>query len=132
MRRSLWPDSKELEVDEVLRRPSSDGIVVVAERDGGGLMGFAEIGLRKFADGCHSSPVAYLEGIWVDPDTQRDGVATALVRRAERWARSVGMVELGSDCELHNEASRKFHVAVGFEEVQRSICFKRDLTQGQS
>jgi aminoglycoside 6'-N-acetyltransferase I len=93
-----------------------------------GLDAFAEVGVRRFADGCASSPVAYLEGIWVDPEARRSGAALALVQAAEDWARAAGYVELASDCEEGNLASEAFHHAAGFEEVQRSVCFRRDLT----
>ena len=79
MRTALWPDSLPDEIDAVLRLPSCEGIVVVGERDNGGLRGFAEIGLRKYADGCDTSPVAYLEGIWIDEDSRRSGVAERVV-----------------------------------------------------
>jgi aminoglycoside 6'-N-acetyltransferase I len=129
MRLALWPDSLEEEVEGVVNRSRSEGVIIVAEREGGGLAGFAELGLRNFADGCRTSPVPYLEGIWTDPDAQRAGTATALFRKAESWARSYGYLEIASDCELHNEASRAFHEAAGFEEVQRSICFRREIAR---
>jgi len=99
-----------------------------SDRNEGGLAGFAEVALRKFADGCRTSPVAYLEGIWVDPDLRRSGAAAALVREAENWARSRGLSEFASDCDVENHASQSFHSATGFEEVQRSVCFRRDLS----
>ncbi len=94
----------------------------------GGLGGFAEIGLRTYAEGCASSPVAYLEGIWIDADARRSGFAWDLVREAEAWARSTGLSEFASDCDIENHVSEAFHLASGFEEVVRSICFRRDLT----
>jgi aminoglycoside 6'-N-acetyltransferase I len=127
MRTALWSDATEDEVDDVLGVPPDEGTVLVAEGEGGRLLGFAEVGLRKFADGCRSSPVAYLEGIWTEPSSRRVGIASALVRQAEAWAQARGLTELASDCEVGNEASRAFHIAGGFEEVQRSICFRRDL-----
>ena len=127
MRTALWPDSLPDEIDAVLRLPSCEGIVVVGERDNGGLRGFAEIGLRKYADGCDTSPVAYLEGIWIDEDSRRSGVASELVREGEAWARSSGLTEFASDCDIENYGSEAFHLAAGFEEVERSICFRRDL-----
>ena len=64
MRTALWPDSTANEVDEILSVPRSEGIVLVAERGEGGLRGFAELASRKFTDGCLTSPIAYLEGMW--------------------------------------------------------------------
>ncbi len=127
MRTALWPDSTENEVDGILSVPRSEGIVLVAERAEGGLRGFAELASRKFADGCLTSPIAYLEGIWIDPDSRRTGIASAIVREGVTWARSLGLSELASDCDIDNEASHRFHLAAGFAEVKRSICFRRDL-----
>lgn len=131
MRCCLWPDSEEPEVDDLLDRPDSLGVVLVAERPSGLLAGFAEIGLRGYAEGCTSSPVAYLEGIWVDPDSRRSGVGASLVRETERWALGRGLTELASDCEFHDRNSQGFHVSVGFEEVRRVVCFRRVLAHDE-
>jgi len=127
MRLRLWPDSEESEVDGVLEQPVSQGILLVAGDVDGRLSGFAEVGLRKFADGCRSSPVAYLEGIWVDDHARRGGLASALVREGETWARARGLAEFASDCELGHAGSEAFHRAAGFEETQRGIYFRRAL-----
>jgi aminoglycoside 6'-N-acetyltransferase I len=127
MRRALWPDSVEEEVDALLETPEDEGLIAVASGTDG-LVGFAEFGLRKYADGCDTSPVAYLEGIWVDADVRRAGVATDLVRAGEAWARSRGLLEMASDCELGNSGSEAFHLAARFDEVQRAICFRRRLS----
>ena len=127
MRTALWPDSTPNEVDEILSVPSSEGIVLVSERSENGLRGFAELAIRKFADGCLTSPVAYLEGIWIDPGSRRIGIASDIVQEGVSWARSRGLSELASDCDVDNEASHSFHVATGFAEVGRSVCLRRDL-----
>jgi len=80
---ALWPDYEEAEVDDLLRVPLSEGILLVGERDGGGLRAFAQVGQRGYADGCVTSPVAYLEGIWTDADVRRSGLACELVREAD-------------------------------------------------
>src|SRR5688572_18200664 len=96
MRRALWPEiaaeAEAADAAEWLGRP--DAAVLVAVRpDGQGLAGFAEVGTRPYADGCHTSPVAYLEGWYVDPDVRRAGVGAALVRAVEAWARRCGYRE---------------------------------------
>lgn len=128
MRTALWPDSTATEVDHLLTRLPEAYAVLVAERPDGGLGAFAEVGTRPYAEGCDSSPVAYLEGIWVDPGFRRSGLGAALVRHAERWALARGLTELASDADIHNQASLEFHVAAGFEEVERIVCFRRTLS----
>jgi GNAT superfamily N-acetyltransferase len=127
MQQALWPDSTDDEAAALIGLHPFRAIVLVAERPDGGLAGFAELATRSVADGCHSSPVAYLEGIWVDADARRQGVASALVARAIEWAKSWGLSELASDCLIDNEASRQFHAANGFETLEEVVQFRRDL-----
>lgn len=130
MRRALWPEIAEgdeaADAAEWLARP--DAVVLVAVRSGGaGLAGFAELGTRPYADGCDSSPVAYLEGWYVDPDMRRRGVGRALVRAGEAWARARGCRELASDALLENDASQRAHEALGFGEVERAVHYRKAL-----
>lgn len=67
------------------------------------------------------------EGIWIDTDSRRSGVASELVRGGEAWARSLGLTEFASDCDIENHVSEAFHRAAEFEEVERHICWRRDL-----
>jgi len=127
MRRALWPSTEDAEADELLSREAREYVVFVAERGGGGLAGFAEVGTRNYAEGCKSSPVAYLEGIWVDPDRRRSSIGADLVDAGLAWAREYGFRDFASDCELDNDVSYAFHRAIGFAEVDRVICFQRDV-----
>lgn len=74
-----------------------------------------------------STPVAFLEGIYVSPDARRNGVAAALIKEVERWARECGCGELASDALLENDASHAVHRAVGFEETERVVFFRKPL-----
>lgn len=127
MRSALWPDDHRQEVDRFYAGELGDMAVFVAPRPGGGLRGFAEWGLRPFAEGCRTSPVGYLEGIWTDEDARRSRVATALYRIGADWSRARGCEELASDCALDNLVSYRFHLSLGFEEAERVICFRRDV-----
>jgi aminoglycoside 6'-N-acetyltransferase I len=71
--------------------------------------------------------VGYLEGIYVDPERRSSGVGRALVQAAEDWARRRRCTEMASDRELHDEASGRFQRAVGYDEVERIVCFRKDL-----
>ena len=130
MRRALFPSltagDEAQDAAEWLAR--NDAVVLVAQRaESGGLAGFAEVGARAYADGCETSPVAYLEGWYVEPDVRRQGVGAALVRAAEAWARARGYRELASDALLDNLPSQEAHVAVGFGEVERSVKYRKAL-----
>jgi aminoglycoside 6'-N-acetyltransferase I len=130
MRGALWPHGREDHADEIdaaLRAPADGAAVFVAARAEGGLAGLLELRLRDFAEGCTSSPVAYVEGWWVDPDVRRAGVGAALMRAAEAWARARGLSEIASDCDLDNEVSLRAHEALGFAEAVRVICLRKTL-----
>ena len=125
MRTALWPDSTAAEVDVLLA--DFAGVLLVSEDEDGELIGYAEVGVRPFADGCLTAPVAYLEGVWVGDDERRSGIGAALVAFAEVWAREQGLTEMASDCAIDNTASHAFHTALGFEEAGRMIAFRRSI-----
>ncbi len=102
-------------------------VAFVVARPAGGLAGFVEVTIRPHADGCDTSPVGYVEGWYIDADVRLRGLGRRLVRAAERWARERGCREMGSDCLLENEGSRQAHIALGYEERERLIHFRRRL-----
>lgn len=130
LRLALWPDVAPVEHEAEMRAwlERADTAVFVAARSGGGLAGFAEAGTRPYADGCLTSPVAFLEGWYVDADARRLGVGRALVEAVEQWARSRALSELASDALLDNTASQRAHEAVGFSEVERAVRYCKSLT----
>jgi aminoglycoside 6'-N-acetyltransferase I len=136
MRLSLWPEGTAEEHADDLDlhlAGKSPGVlpyaVLVAEADDGTLAGFAEVSLRSYADGCDPArPVGYLEGWFVTEEARRRGVGTALVNAAETWARGQGCLEMASDTWLDNEEAQSAHRALGFEEVDRCVNYKKRLS----
>ena len=89
---------------------------------------FAQCQLRHdYVEGTDSSPVGYLEGIFVAEGYRKKGYATELLSECQKWAKEKGCTEFASDCELDNEESLKFHMSMGFEEANRIICFRKGL-----
>ena len=89
---------------------------------------FAQCQLRHdYVEGTDSSPVGYLEGVYVAEGYRRNGYAAALLHACEQWAKEKGCTEFASDCELDNAESLRFHRAVGFTEANRIICFQKKL-----
>ncbi len=89
---------------------------------------FAECRLRRdYVEGTKSSPVGYLEGIFVSEGYRKKGYAAELLSECEKWAKAKGCSEFAGDCELDNTDSLRFHLAVGFEEANRIICFRKEL-----
>jgi aminoglycoside 6'-N-acetyltransferase I len=135
MRRALWPDGSDLEHEQEMQQyfaPHAADIAFVAVRPSGRLAGFLEASLRKYADGCSTSPVGYIEGWYVDADIRRQGVGASLVAAAETWAADQGCVEMASDCLLDNQTSLAAHLALGYDEAERLIHFRKSIPSGKS
>lgn len=106
----------------------SDECAVFLLSMGGRPAGFAQCQLRHdYVEGTDSSPVGYLEGIFVLPEYRSQGCARELLARCEQWAREQGCTEFASDCELDNDGSLAFHLKMGFTEANRIICFTKRL-----
>ena len=91
-------------------------------------IGFSQCQLRHdYVEGTESSPVGYLEGIFVSDGYRARGYAAELLSECEKWAKEKGCTEFASDCELDNIDSLGLHLALGFEEANRIICFRKDL-----
>jgi aminoglycoside 6'-N-acetyltransferase I len=129
MRLALWPDdtAEQLDAEISTMLENSETAVFVAERGDGRLGGFIEAGTRPYAERCLTSPVGYIEGWYVDPDLRRQGVGGLLVRSAEDWARAHGLREMASDTWLDNEISYHSHLALGYQESERLIHFRKNL-----
>ena len=91
-------------------------------------VGFAQCQLRHdYVEGTDTSPVGYLEGIFIREGYRHRGYAKELLSECEKWAKEKGCKEFASDCEIDNEGSFGFHMALGFEEANRIICFTKKL-----
>jgi aminoglycoside 6'-N-acetyltransferase I len=130
MRQALFGDGDhEGELEHFFQQPT--WTTFVAEHDSykntGQLCGFIEVGQRPYAEGCETSPVAYFEGWYVDPDMQQQGVGRRLVQTAEAWAKNNGFAEIASDALLENQRSIEAHKALGYNEIERIVCFAKKL-----
>lgn len=129
MRLLLWPEGTpedfSREMDDLLADPRTP--VFLAIRPNGMAGGFLEAGTRKYAEGCETGPVGYIEGWYVDEDLRESGIGKALVEAAEDWARSQGLTEMASDTWLDNEISIQAHLKMGYEETERLVHFAKKL-----
>lgn len=133
MRAKLWPDGSEghaSEVDAFLRGSADHPEAVLVARENGRVVGFAELSVRPFAEGCLTERVGYLEGWYVEEASRRRGVGRALASAAERWARQRGCRELASDAATDNEVSVRAHLACGFQDAGTVRCFRKRLEAG--
>lgn len=82
---------------------------------------------NDYVEGTNSSPVGYLEGVFVKEEHRNKGYAKELLAACEKWVKNMGCSEFASDCELSNINSHKFHLAMGFDEANRIVCFRKDI-----
>lgn len=129
MQKALFGDYPEIadEVQAYFARNAGNEAALIAECEGKPC-GYVVVGTRSYAEGCASSPVAYVEALYVDPDQRRKGAGRALLAAAESWARARGFSEIASDATVDNADSVAMHVACGFDETERIVCLRKALS----
>lgn len=132
MRSQLWPDeildAHLAMIDEILG--SDDAWGFIAEI-GAAPAGFAELAIRKYANGCESRPVPFLEGIWVEEQLRRRHVGAGLLAHIEAFLGARGFREVGSDAFADDRASHAAHAAWGFTETERVVYFRKLLAKSE-
>jgi aminoglycoside 6'-N-acetyltransferase I len=139
MRHALWPPEEgeppgghAQEIEQYFARELAMPLQVLIAFDGNERVGFVELSIRAYAEGCTTDRVAFLEGWYVVPGARRKGVGRALVEASEHWGLGQGCTEFGSDALLDNAVSAAAHQALGFEEVVQIRCFRKDLKHDRS
>lgn len=128
LRRELWPEADDAEARAWEFR--DDAVTLLAVTPELEVVGFAEAGVRPYADGCETTPVAFLEGWFVGKCSRGRGVGAKLIEATLDWARKRGLEELASDSLLEDGDAYRAHLHVGFEEVERSIKYRMTVAQG--
>jgi len=131
LRLALWPDSTSdehlEEMASFIAQPARFA-QFIARSEELGAVGFAEASMRAdYVNGTESSPVAFLEGLYVSPAARRQGVARALVAAVAEWACANGCSEFASDTQLENTLSQAVHEHLGFSETERVVYFNMRL-----
>lgn len=132
MHYALWPEGSLAEHEADIRAQlvnDAPYVTFVSERADGGLQGFVEVSVRAYAEGCSTDRVGYVEGWYVDEDVRLQGIGRKLIEAAEGWAISKGCTEMASDVLLDNQSSQQAHERLGYEEVERIVCYKKSLPQ---
>jgi aminoglycoside 6'-N-acetyltransferase I len=131
LRCALWPEGSRnehrMEIAGFLAGTAREPQAVLVAEHEVEVVGFAELSIRPYAEGCISNRVAFLEGWYVAPQYRRLGIGKALVSAAESWALAQGCTEFASDTPSDNEVSRAAHRDCGFAEVAVIRCFRKEL-----
>jgi len=93
--------------------------VLLALMDGS-VIGFADAGLQQHGDeGTYDRPgvFAYVEELIVTSACRRRGVASALMRALEGWAKDAGARTMVLDTHVTNAEVRSFYQALGYREM---------------
>lgn len=125
----LWPDAELNELIESFRLiiASQNEMCFVYNHDHLPI-GFIHASTRSdYVEGCDYSPVGYIEGLYIEEVHRGNGYSKELVKEVEKWAKTRGFKQLASDCELKNEVSIAFHSRIAFQEVNRIVCFVKNL-----
>lgn len=125
----LWPDNSwehlKSEFAELLES-EKDIVYIATVKDS--IVGFIQMSIRyDYVEGSKTSPVGYIEGIYVDQLHRKKGISRQLVEAGERWAKSFGCSEIASDTEMENIDSQRFHKQIGFREAGRIVCFIKEI-----
>ncbi len=125
----MWKDSTSDELKEEFSELVKRCVFFIVFEDNEAV-GFAQCQLRcDYVEGTDSSPVGYLEGIFVREEYRGRGYAKNLLKQCEKWSSENGCKEFASDCELNNNISLEFHLREGFTETNRIICFTKKLNE---
>ena len=129
MRHRLWDDwtvERHLtDIDNMLKDDKFTGYLAID--NAGQAVGFAEICIRDYANGCTQQPVPFLEGIWIDEHYRRSGVGSLLIKTITSELKAQGFIELCSDILENNLQSHRAHENWGFHEMERVIYFRKGL-----
>src|SRR5438128_9846895 len=95
LRAALWPHySVQYHRNDVVRTFLAEddrAVAFLCETNEGEVIGFAEATLRSdYVNGCKTSPVLFLEGIYALPGHRQKGVARLLCDAIAEWGKSVG------------------------------------------
>ena len=128
---ALWPEcsfKEEYENCQQLINSATETCYLLKKEDE--YIGFIQLGLRTdHVEGAEALPVAYVEGIYVKEEYRKQGLGEKLISLASEWALANGSKQLASDAEIDNQMSIDFHKRIGFKEVNRVVCFIKNISE---
>lgn len=126
----LWEDIEEQELRKLLLQSceAENQKIIFAKNIHQESVGFAIFSIRKdYVEGATQSPTGYLEGIFVEKEYRKSGIAKTLVQSGEKWLKENNCTQIGSDTWLSDINSRNFHRQLGFWEEEELVHFLKDI-----
>lgn len=122
---SLSDEFHEVEMEKIFT--SKDWHCHFLADENGHVIGFFELSSRNVVDGCLSSPVAYLEGLYLSPNFRGKGLGREVINILLNWCKAQGFTELATDTELENTTAQGFYEAMGFQETYRIVEYRIEV-----
>jgi len=97
------------------------------ENDAGKVIGMVELSLRNIVDGCSSSPVPYLEGLYLEEAERGKGLGAQILQMLIDWCKGQGYTEFATDAEIVNQRAQMFYENAGFEVIDRVVEYRLEL-----
>ena len=127
---ALWPERSAGEIEEIFTRQltgDSDSAFFICYHEGGPI-GFALCQLRHdYVEGTTTSPVGYLEGIYVRKEFRRHNHGKELPEAGQKAARLNGCNEFATDCENFNARSVRSPHDSCSTDANPICCFPKKL-----
>jgi len=122
---SLEDEFHEREMKQIF--VSDDWFCYFLEGENNQIAGFVELSSRNIVDGCLSSPVAYLEGLYLKKEYRGMGLGRETMKTIKTWCKNKNFTELGMDTEITNIGAQKFFTATGFHETYKIVQFRTSI-----
>ncbi|MDH5178314.1 MAG: GNAT family N-acetyltransferase [Gammaproteobacteria bacterium] len=107
---------------------NSDWLCRFIENDSREIIGLVEISFRNIVDGCLSSPVAYLEGLYLTEAERGKGHGKQAIDLICQWCVENGFSELATDTQSGNTKAQLFYTRLGFKEIDRVVEYRLELS----
>ncbi len=129
MSQKLWTDYEHDNLKTDLKKIQKDeNQKVFIAKNNDDPIGFINLSIRTdYVEGSDGSPTGYLEGIFVEKNYRKQGIAKQLIEHGQEWLRSKKCSQIGSDTWLTHNDSQQFHKKVGFWEEERLVHFLKDI-----
>lgn len=128
--KEFWPRHSEADIKKDFKRMlgSKKEQSFLCRNERGYAIGFINLAIRTdYVEGSKTSPVGYLEGIYVKKAYRNQGVAKMLFGAAQKWFVKKKVSEIGSDAMASNKVSQKFHKSLGFKKGETLVHFIKKI-----